>query len=228
MTYCTNCGTAQQPDTRFCPGCGKGKQVSAPAVHRRTRGRLVAIVTMLVLLLGAGGVAAWATLVDTPDALPDPAPPPSPPQPETSTSRAVDPTPSSDTPSVNPEDAARDGLTRQISLDRPQVQSELAEAWVPQLSSKRPGLVVDGIPYAYSDILNDHLSLRPTYDARLVWSGDWSSFREGDFYVTVAAEPFSTSAEANAWCDTQNLDAANCFAKRLSTTAGPDGSIVSR
>lgn len=228
MTYCTNCGTAQQPDSRFCPGCGKDKQVSAPAARRRTRGRLVATVTLLVLLLGAGGVAAWATLVDTTDTVPNPPLPPYQPQPENSTSRAADSTPSIDTPSVDPEDGARDGLTRQISLDRPQVQSELAEAWVPQLSSKRPGLLVDGIPYDYTDILNDHLSLRPTYDARLVWSGDWSSFREGNFYVTVAAEPFSTSAEANAWCDSQNLDAGNCFAKRLSTTAGPDGSTVSR
>ena len=129
---------------------------------------------------------------------------------------------------VNSEDATLNQLTQQISLDRLQIQRELAEAWVPQLSSKQWGLVVDGMPYGYTEILNDHLALRSNYNARLVWSGDWSSFREGDFYVTVAAVPFSTPAEANAWCDRQAIDSENCFAKRLSTIAGPDGSTASR
>jgi len=83
--------------------------------------------------------------------------------------------------SVNSEGAALDQLTWLIARDHPEVQRQLAENWVPQLSSKRPGLVVDSVPYGYPDILNDHLSLRATYDARLVWSGDWSSFKEGDF-----------------------------------------------
>lgn len=97
-----------------------------------------------------------------------------------------------------------------------------------QLSSKQWGLVADGITYRYTDILNDHLALRSTHDARLVWSGDWTSFREGDFYVTVATVPFSTPAEANSWCDSQGIDPENCFAKRLSTVAGPEGSTVNR
>ena len=99
---------------------------------------------------------------------------------------------------------------------------------MPQLSSKQLDFVVDGVSFGYADILGDHLSLRSAYDARLVWSSDWSSFREKDFYVTVAAVPFSTPEEANAWCDSQAIDADNCFAKRLSTIAGPDGSIVNR
>lgn len=223
MIYCTDCGTPQEPGSRFCTGCGK--QVSAAEPVTRPRDRLVAAVAVLTLLLGAGGVAAWATLTrDTETPIPsNPAAPPSRPQAATSTSQVTTPL-----LSVDPQDAARDELTQQISLDRPQVQGELAEKWVPQLSSKRPGLVVDGITYNYTDIVHDHYSLRPTYRARLVWSGDWSSFREGNFYVTVAAAPFSTPEEANAWCDRQAIDSANCFAKRLSTSSGPDGSTVSR
>ena len=92
---------------------------------------------------------------------------------------------------------------------------------MPQLSSKRPGLMVNGNPYGYVDILNNHLNLRATYDSRLVWSGSWSSFQKGDFYVTVAAEPFYRPEDANAWCDKQGFRAEDCFAKRLSTVTGP-------
>ncbi|MGH4015202.1 MAG: hypothetical protein ACRDSL_15025 [Pseudonocardiaceae bacterium] len=248
MTYCTECGTPQEPGSRFCTGCGK--QVSAtsatsseppptaqrddhgwgddhgwvtyPPTDSRSPRRLVVALTALVLALGAS-VAAWALLTDDTAAAPTPSPPPTLPPIETSTSHAPAPP-----ARVSSEGAALDQLTQQISLDRPQVQRDLAEAWVPQLSSKRPGLVVDGVPYSYLDILDDHLALRSRYGARLVWSGDWSTFQDGDFYVTVATEPFSTPAEANAWCDRQVIDRKNCFAKRLSTAAGPDGSTVSR
>lgn len=304
MTYCTECGTPHQPDSRFCTGCGRqadapppastatglaesglaesGVQpeeaavmparmpyappttgaawpeppapgaeygwAAGPSTRPRMRGRLVAALTALVLLLGAG-VAAWVTLSGpfAPSAS-APAPPPTRPPADNTADRTSDQSDQSDQseqpdqPSgvdsagapLDPDalldpDAALNQLSRQISLDRPQVQSELAEAWVPQLSSKRPGTVADGISYGYIDILKDHLALRSTsHRARLVWSGDWSSFREGDFYVTVATMPFRTSAEVNAWCDQQTLDSDHCFAKRLSTVAGPEGSTVNR
>lgn len=245
MTYCTNCGTPRESGNRFCNGCGE--PVSAePAIpiatlaqdeddgwatdsptHPRSRGALVAALVALVLLLGGTGVTAWLTLAHDTDAptlpIPSVTSPPSQSRPEISTSQAAG-LPSG----VDSEDAALDQLTQQIALDQPQVGSQLAETWVPQLSSKQPGLVDDGISYGYIDILNDHLALRSTYSARLVWSGDWSSFRDGDFYVTVAAMPFSTPEEANTWCDRQVIDSDNCFAKLLSTIAGPDGSTVNR
>lgn len=236
MTYCTSCGTPRESG-EFCTGCGK--QVSAtPSPSRqgeqdgwetdtptRPRGRLVVTLAALSLLLGIGGVAAWATLTRDADApaLPSPATPPDQPPAEGSTSYVAD-SPSG----VDSTGTALDQLTAQISLDRPEVARELAEAWVPQLSSKRSGLVVDGISYDYTDILKDHLALRSTYSARLVWSGDWSTFREKDFYVTMAAVPFSTPADANAWCESHAIDSDNCFAKRLSTLAGPEGSTVNR
>jgi hypothetical protein len=222
MTYCTRCGTPRESGSLFCTGCGE--QVSpASSTRSRTRGRFVVALAAFALVLGAGGVVTWTTLTHRTG---PPAPPsllPTQPPAEIFTNRATDP-PSG----VNSEDAALDQLTRQISLDRPQVQSELAEKWVPQLSSKRLDLVADGISYHYTEILKDHLALRSTYNARLVWSGDWSTFNRGDFYVTVAPVPFSTPVEANAWCDRQALDSNNCFAKRLSAVAGPVGSTVNR
>lgn len=254
MTYCTQCGTSLESGSRFCTGCGK--QVNAPSASTatntgtaslqtpawsqrnvddwetgtftrpRSRGPLVAALTALVLLLGGTGVTAWLTLAhdtNTPTlSSPSPTPPSSQSQAEISTSYAAPPS------GADSEDAALDQLTQQIALDLPQVRSQLAETWVPQLSSKQPGLVVEGVSYGYTDILNDHLVLRSTYSARLVWSGDWSSFREGDFYITVAAVSFSTPEEANAWCDRQAIDSDNCFAKLLSTIAGPNGSTVNR
>ena len=217
-------GTASLQAPRWSQGNDDDWETDTPT-RSRSRRPLVVALTALVLLLGGTGVTAWLTLAqgtDTPT-LPSPSPTPHQSQAEISTSYTA--YPPSD---VNPEDAALDQLTQQIALDLPQVRSQLAETWVPQLSSKQPGLVVDDVSYDYTDILNDHVALRSTYSARLVWSGDWSSFRENDFYITVAAVSFSTPEEANAWCDMQDIDSDNCFAKRLSTIAGPDGSTINR
>lgn len=181
------------------------------------------VLTALALVLGGAGVVTWATLTHRTDPPAPPSPLPAQPPADISTGKATNP-PSA----INSDGDALERLTRQISLDRPQVQSELAETWVPQLSSKKLDLVVNSIPYGYTEILNDHLALRSAYSARLVWSGDWSTFGRGDFYVTVAPVSFSTPAEANAWCDRQAIDSDNCFAKRLSTVAGPVGSTVTR
>lgn len=221
MTYCTSCGTPRESGSRFCTGCGE-QVSSAPSTRPRTRRRFAVTLTALALVLG-GGVVTWATLTHRTAAPASLSPQPTQSPAEVSTSMASDP-PSE----VNSGGTALDQLTRQISLDRPQVQSDLAETWVPQLSSKRVGLVANGISYGYTEILNDHVALRSTHGARLVWSGDWSTFGRGDFYVTVAPVSFSTPAEANAWCDRQAIDSTNCFAKRLSTTAGTVGSTVSR
>ncbi|MGH3812399.1 MAG: hypothetical protein ACRDUV_08075 [Pseudonocardiaceae bacterium] len=179
--------------------------------------------TALALVLGGAGVVTWVTLTHRTDPPASPRPLPTPPPADVSTGEATEPT-----PAVNSDGDALERLTRQLSLDRPQVHSELAERWVPQLSSKKLGLVTNSVSYGYPEILNDHLALRSSYSARLVWSGDWSTFGRGDFYVTVAPVSFNTPAEANAWCDRQAIDTDNCFAKRLSTVAGPTGSTVSR
>ncbi|MGH3902313.1 MAG: hypothetical protein ACRDTA_29495, partial [Pseudonocardiaceae bacterium] len=205
---------------------------TASSTRPRTQGRLVIAVTTLALVLSGAGVATWATLTHRagPPATPSPLPTPLSTQPSTQQPPAEVPTDeATDPPSaVNSDGTALDRLTRQISLDRPQVQGELAAAWVPQLSSKNLGITVNSVSYGYPEILDDHLALRSTYSAWLVWSGDWSTFGRGDFYVTVAPVSFSTPAEANAWCDRQAIDSDNCFAKRLSTVAGSVGSTVTR
>jgi hypothetical protein len=57
---------------------------------------------------------------------------------------------------------------------------------------------------------------------------DWSSFRQGSYWVTVIDEPFPTSAQANAWCDAEGYPVDQCYAKRLTTSGSYAGNTVTR
>ncbi|MGY4867314.1 hypothetical protein [Mycolicibacterium elephantis] len=113
--------------------------------------------------------------------------------------------------------------------DFPAVRSTMSNRWVPQISSKRVGLVAEGKTWDNADILRDHLRLRQRFSgARLVWSGHWTTFNEPDFWVTVVAPSLPTALDANRWCDSQNFAADDCFAKFLSTFFGVEGTTVYR
>lgn len=101
--------------------------------------------------------------------------------------------------------------------------------WVPQLSSKQPGTVDNGTTYDASSIYANYQGLVASHtNVRLLWSGDWSVYRESDYWVAVYGQGFTTAAGANAWCDAQGFAADDCFAKRLSHTAGPAGTTEPR
>lgn len=105
----------------------------------------------------------------------------------------------------------------------------VVDSWVPQISSKKTGLVVDGVTYNDALILLDFTYSQAAHsDAILVRSDDYSSFRYSGYWVTLIAEPYSTASAANAWCDGQGYAVNDCFAKRLSHTDGPDGNTVLR
>jgi serine/threonine-protein kinase len=113
--------------------------------------------------------------------------------------------------------------------DLPTLRNGTEGAWVAQLGSKRPGMVVGGIYYDDSAILEDHLALRSSYsDVRLVWSGDWATFSAPDFWVTLVSTPYRTPEEANAWCDDHGIPPDGCYAKRVSTTGAGDGNTRPR
>jgi hypothetical protein len=116
---------------------------------------------------------------------------------------------------------------RQIANgDGPFVSVRLADRWVPQLSSKRPGVVDQGIVWDNATTLQEHLQLRERYHARLLWSGEWSTFSVPNFWVTVAGITFPTSAGALEWCTSQGFDRNHCFAKIVSTTYPVEGSTA--
>jgi len=93
-------------------------------------------------------------------------------------------------------------------------------AWLPQVSSKQTGLVVDGVTFGDQEILDDHQSLGAAYPGVvLVWSGDFRTFVYPDFWVTLVASQVHDAPEpVLAWCAQQGLDNDHCYAKRLSAT----------
>lgn len=124
----------------------------------------------------------------------------------------------------SPDAAALAGLRDLAMADHSAVETNLAERWVPQISSKRPGLVAEGITWTPTDILREHLSLRQRYDSvRLVWAGDWSTFSAPDWWVTVVGDPSSDAGSSLQWCNRNGLDADHCYAKIISNTRGAEG-----
>jgi serine/threonine-protein kinase len=111
--------------------------------------------------------------------------------------------------------------------DRSYVSAQLADRWVPQLSSKRPGVVDNGVVWDNTMTLREHLQLRQRYpNVRLLWSGDWSTFSGSDFWVTVAGITFADSSGPLAWCTSQGFDRDHCAAKLISTTHPEPGSTA--
>ena len=111
--------------------------------------------------------------------------------------------------------------------DHPFVSAQLADKWVPQLSSKRPGVLDAGKVWDNAMTLQEHQQLRQRFPAaRLLWSGEWSTFSAPDFWVTVVGFTYPNPAGALAWCRGQGFDRDHCIAKIISTTHPVDGSTA--
>lgn len=133
-------------------------------------------------------------------------------------------------PTVGTGNAAATSALRSIAAtDAPLIRRDIEDRWVPQLSSKRAGLVADGIQWSDADILEEHLALRAEYpQARLMLSDEWSTFSSGGWWVTAVAAPHSSGEAANEWCSREGFDRDHCFAKIISSTRGPDGTTLGR
>lgn len=106
-------------------------------------------------------------------------------------------------------------------------EEQLSDQWVVQLSAKKPGLEADERTWDEEAILQEfEENQRRHPEAVMLWSGDWSSFRLADFWVTVLAEPYDSPDEALATCTNLGLDRDNCFAKKLSKSEGPEGTTA--
>ncbi|BBZ70188.1 serine/threonine-protein kinase [Mycobacterium paraseoulense] len=141
-------------------------------------------------------------------------------------SSTLRPSQRSTTANPAPQDPAQE-LRQIASDDRPWVSARLADHWVPQLSSKRPGVFDNGHVWDNAMTLQEHLQLRQRYpNVKLLWSGDWSTFSAPDFWVTVAGITFADSAGALAWCRVQGFDRDHCAAKIVSTTHPVEGSTA--
>ena len=194
------------------------------------------------LVLGALGVVIGLLVSDEPTPRPAPAPTtvtaqpaptvtvaaPAPKPTFTPTAAPAPRTPRIPVPAAAPPpvDAALSQLREIAADDRYLVRSEAEDLWVPQLSSKRPGVVDEGLVWNNALTLQEHLRLRQQYGAKLLWSADWSVFSGPNWWVTIAPITFATSDGALQWCRNQGFDRDHCFAKLVSTTHGLSGSTA--
>ncbi len=217
-------GDAGAPSTSWYPSTAPPPKGPPPAKGSRYTGPL--------LVAGAAATAAIAAAVVGFVVVHQS--PPAPPPPTPSTTAAPLPTttsevPTTDLPAPPPSPTDPDSaLQQEADTDSPTADS-LVGAWIPQVSSKKVGLVADGITYDDAAIWADFQQSKNAHsDAILVRSAAYTSFRLPDYWVTVIAERFATATDANSWCSQNGYGVNDCFAKRLSHTDGPPGNTVPR
>ena len=242
MNVCGRCGAGQTPGLRYCTTCGADLEAwSAGTQPDRSRLPLASVVAALVVV-AITVVAASVVAVRYPNrhvtgvataaeagVATAPVPPPRTWTPPPSTTTPTQPTPTWPTAgAVSPDEVARGSLDAQVAADRAAVEA-LVGRWVPQLSSKRLGLVVHGVRFTHEDIWRDFRLTAARYpNALLLSSADFASFDTDDFWVTVVPYTYATGAEANAWCDRERIGPDDCFAKRLTHTGTSDGTTLPR
>lgn len=198
---------------------------------------LAAVALVAALLLGAVGLVI-GLLASKNSAPPPPVqtsalePPPSVTIPGPTVYKTVPAPTTPPAPSYTPTttrnlEASSSAQLRQISLgDHTVVTTQGADRWVPQLSSKRPGVVDQGVVWNNELTLEEHLRLRQEYGAKLLWSGDWSTFDAPNFWVTIAPISYPEASGALAWCRDHGFDRNHCYAKLISTTHAVRGSTA--
>ena len=215
------------------PTTGPTVVVRAEDLGRRSQWLLVAVVAIsTALLLGAVGVVI-GLLANRSQPQSNPSTTISYPAPSTeyftSTASTRAPSSSSTQPVTTPSTLVpldpEQRLGQIASADRSYVSTYLAGHWVPQLSSKRPGVEdPPGVRWDNAMTLQEHLQLRQQFGASLLWSGDWSTFSDNNFWITVANFPYPDYQSALAWCRNKGFDRDHCFAKFISTTYPVEGS----
>ncbi|MGC2938795.1 MULTISPECIES: hypothetical protein [unclassified Brevibacterium] len=211
----------QQP---FAYGPGPYQQAGPPA--QKKRGGLIALLAVVVIVLAVGIGWGAATLFSKDSE--DPATVASTDEPtnadseDGSAAASTSPEPT-DTESALPDDPKK-ALEQLADSDGQMAKSELDGKWVPQLSSKRVGLEAEGKTWDEEAILEEFEGLREEFPrVKLIWSGDFSSFKEDNFWVTVVGIGYDDPDDALSWCSSHGLGPDSCYAKQLNTSGGHDG-----
>lgn len=132
-------------------------------------------------------------------------------------------TSTSTAPSCTNDDAL-DTLKDTVATDESYVRSQLVGKWVPQISSKQVGLAAEGKIWDACDIIEEYEEFSDNYpNVTLLWSSDWPSFDLQGWWVTVVGLPYSDPDTALAWCDNHGLDREHCYAKKITTSGGTQG-----
>lgn len=136
---------------------------------------------------------------------------------ETSEPTSPSPTEQSATPTASPEEQL-DAFTKEGT----QSASDLEGQWVTQVSAKNVGLEADGKTWTAQDILDEFEANKVKYPGSiLIQSGDWDSYKDDNYWVTVIDTPYSDSEPALDQCRSWGLDRDHCLAKRLVKNGSP-------
>ncbi|TNM57073.1 hypothetical protein FHQ09_03840 [Brevibacterium sediminis] len=128
-----------------------------------------------------------------------------------------------ETESALPDDPKK-ALKQLADSDGQTAKSELNGKWVPQLSSKKVGLEAEGKTWDEEAILEEFEGLREEFPrVKLIWSGDFGSFKEDNFWVTVVGIGYDDPEDALSWCSSHGLGPDSCYAKQLNTSGGHEG-----
>ncbi len=121
------------------------------------------------------------------------------------------------------ESAAASSLSSIADSDQDAVES-LVNSWVPQIDSKKVGLVADGKTWDNEAILQNYEDYTDEYDnVLLIRSSDFEDFEPG-YWVVVVGQPYDDADGALGWCTNEHIDRDHCYAKLIShdPNADPD------
>jgi hypothetical protein len=169
------------------------------------------------------GIAAVAIIAMTAacDRAPSSAPATS--SPVASSNPSASAPPSTNTPAPDPVQQ----LQALKDQDAPAINQVVGQ-WIPQLSAKHgtePWTydAENHITYDPAQILREHQQLRQQYGAKLLWSGDWTTYDHPDYWITVVPTTYPDSGSVLDWCRSVGRDPDHCSAQIVSKTLGPDG-----
>jgi hypothetical protein len=131
------------------------------------------------------------------------------------------PSPSPTDTLVQPTQSAEDKLDS-YTEEGTKRAADLEGQWVTQVSAKNVGLKADGKTWTAPDILNEYEANKVKYPgAILIHSGDWASYKDGNYWVTVIDTGYSDPEPALDKCRSWGLDRDHCLAKRLVKDGSP-------
>ena len=215
-----------QPAHQQPYGYGPGPYQQAGPPAQKKRGGMIALLVVVGIVL-AGGIGWGAATFFSKDSE-DPANVASTDEPtnaasddgSAAASNSPEPT---ETESALPDDPKK-ALKQLADSDGQTAKSELNGKWVPQLSSKKVGLEAEGKTWDEEAILEEFEGLREEFPrVKLIWSGDFGSFKEDNFWVTVVGIGYDDPEDALSWCSSHGLGPDSCYAKQLNTSGGHDG-----
>lgn len=198
------------------------------AARPKKRGGLIAIFAVVVIVLGVG--IGWGAAKLFPNGNDDKTNVAASEEPKSEDASSADPSASpsgasepTETEAALPDDPKK-ALDQIVKTDGKTVRSDLVGKWVPQLSSKKLGLEAEGKTWDEEAILEEHQELREEFPrVQLVWSGDFKSFKQNDFWVTIVGIGYDDPEQALSWCSSHGLGPDSCYAKQLNTTGDDEG-----